>query len=189
VVPTSPANGSDAAARTPPRRWARGSSQWLCATLLAASSSVAGLEACGGGHVMTCGQIPTGGCPIGRGGTCDDSACNGLYDCVEGTWLLLTRCPGGDGGGGSSAGGMGGVAGAAGSGAQGGGGGCVGVTLDHTGETEGCAPELLLPDCPAVAAETCQPCLTGCVDFFLCLEAGWTVVAYCTEDGEIVVEP
>src|SRR5438067_1179834 len=52
--------------------------------------------------VQLCGEIPAGGCPIGRGGTCDDVTCNGLYDCVDGAWTLAKACPGdggpGDGG-------------------------------------------------------------------------------------------
>jgi hypothetical protein len=174
----------------PPKRSVVGGRVLLGVAVLAILSSTGGLWACSGGHVVACGQIADGGCPLGRGGTCNDTACRGLYDCVEGSWVLVARCSGSDGGGGSAAaGGMAGMAGAAGSGAAAGAGGCVGVTLDHTGETQGCVPELQLPDCSAVAAETCQPCLTGCVDFFLCRELGWSSVAFCTEEGELIVAP
>ena len=99
--------------------------------------------------------------------------------------MIVTRCAAVDGGGGAGAGG--GSGGAAGSAGSAGAGGCAGVALDHTGEAEGCTPELQLPDCPAAVAESCQPCLSGCVDFFMCMAAGWMDVAFCTDAGQIVV--
>jgi hypothetical protein len=67
----------------------------------------------------------------------------------------------------------------------------VPIEIDRAGETTGCAPDLQHPDCPADAAETCaaSACLTGCTDFFLCTGEGWIDVAYCTEDGELVLVP
>jgi hypothetical protein len=159
-------------------------------TIVALALGAAGLgggafAGCGSGDLQLCGQIPSGGCPLGRGGSCDDVACRGLYDCVEGQWTIVTRCSGVDGGGGAAAGGSGGSSG--GSGGSSGAGGCVGVALDHTGEVQGCTPELELPDCPAAVAESCQPCLSGCSDFFLCMPEGWLDVAFCTDEGQIVV--
>lgn len=130
----------------------------------------------------TCGEIPEGGCPVGRGGSCDDVTCTGLYDCVEGAWALAKTCTGGgDGGSGGSGGGV----------ADAGPDACTPVTIDHTGETTGCTPDLQHPDCPAVAAERCAEtaCLTGCIDFFLCTADGWTTAAYCTDEGELHVGP
>ncbi len=131
--------------------------------------------ACGGGSgLLLCGQIPEDGCPIGRGGTCDDLTCAALYDCVDGAWRLVEPCPGGgqdnlDGGTNPD--------------------GCAKPVIDHTGEKTGCTPDLQNPDCPAVAAEQCYEtvCLTDCIDFFLCTEAGWDLVAYCNEEGAIVL--
>jgi len=138
--------------------------------------------ACGSGEIMLCGQIPEGGCPLGRGGTCDDMLCDALYDCVEGDWTLVETCMNEGAAGATSIGGGG-------TGGSGGEGGCMPPVIDHTGETSGCVPDLLPPDCPVEAAEVCsEPCSTGCVDFFLCKERGWTTVAFCTEDGELVVE-
>lgn len=130
-------------------------------------------------NLKLCGQIPEGGCPLGRGGTCADQTCNGLYDCLEGAWTLVEACPGGTGG----SGGGGPDAGA--------GGDCEKVVIDHTEETSGCVPDLQNPDCPAVAAETCvvSACLTDCVDFYLCKKDGWALVAYCNEEGEVVPTP
>ena len=125
--------------------------------------------------VELCGQIPSGGCPLGRGGSCDDVVCASLYDCLGGKWIEVERCTSGTGGGGS------------GPGLDGGADACTPVVIDHTGETIGCTPDLQEPDCPAEAAEQCSEsaCLTGCTDFFLCTADGWKDVAYCTEDGQI----
>lgn len=136
------------------------------------------VAACDPEPLPLCGQIPDGGCPLGRGGTCDDATCAALYDCVEGDWARVETCAAGTGG--SGAGGAGGQ--------PVGSGGCSAVTFDHSAEVAGCAPDLQSPDCPAEAAESaCDPCSTGCVDFFLCLADGWQDVATCTEDGQLVV--
>jgi hypothetical protein len=134
---------------------------------------------CDSPAVQVCGEIPTDGCPVGRGGTCDDPYCAALYDCVGGDWELAEACSNPTTSAASSG---------TGSGAGGGGeGGCTPLLIDHTDEVEGCTPDLQEPDCPAVAAETCpNPCLTGCVDFFLCEAQGWSLVAFCTEDLELV---
>jgi hypothetical protein len=134
--------------------------------------------ACGSApEIKLCGQIPGNGCPVGRGGTCEDPTCDALYDCLDGAWRPVESCPGGTGGGAPDAGGSSD--------------GCEKVVLDHTGETTGCTPDLQSPDCPAVAAETCveTACLTDCIDFFLCKPDGWTLVAYCNEEGEVVPTP
>jgi hypothetical protein len=144
-----------------------------------------------------CDQIPEGGCPTGRGGTCDDPLCEALYDCIDGSWQKTEACKGTSSGGGGSAmstagsGGSSGAGGCAqGTGGTGGSGGCTPVMLDHTGELVGCMPDLQFPDCPAAAAEQCaeSACLTGCDGFFVCTEDGWTEVAYCdTETCALIV--
>ena len=144
--------------------------------LLAAVASAA--LSCSSQELKLCGEIPVDGCPLGRGGTCEDPFCAALYDCIDGAWTLAETCEafGGQG----SGGGQGGTGG-------GQGGGCD-LTFDHSNEANGCTPDLQSPDCPAVAAEgLCAPCLTGCIDFFLCTEAGWESVAYCDEDGAFFV--
>ncbi|WP_437280725.1 hypothetical protein WME90_09245 [Sorangium sp. So ce375] len=126
-----------------------------------------------------CREIPQGGCPVGRGGTCDDAACGALYDCFEGAWTEVARCdaPGEP----VEEAGVGG----------GPGGACEMITLDRSGEAAGCTPALQQPDCPAEAAETCvdTACSTGCVDFFLCTAEGWRAVAYCDGQGRVTVAP
>ena len=144
---------------------------------------LANAVSCGSfGDVQLCGEIPEGGCPIGRGGSCDDDLCAELYDCVEGEWTGVTVCHDGVGSGGGGGGG---------GGDDGVGHLCEIVVLDHTGETTGCEPDLLGGDCPLAAAELCaeSACLTDCYDFFLCTEDGWLAVAYCNENGEVVVTP
>jgi hypothetical protein len=134
--------------------------------------------ACDPPGVLTCGEIPTDGCPIGRGGTCDDPYCGALYDCLDGDWVEVESCPGNL------------LGGAGGDGVQTGqGGACTNEVFDHSAEAEGCTPDLQEPDCPSQAAEVCGggACLTGCIDFYICLEEGWELVGFCTEDGELEV--
>ncbi len=136
------------------------------------------LSACDSVEVLTCGEIQTNGCPIGRGGTCEDPFCGALYDCVDGDWTLVETCEGFGGGG------SGGRGGATTSGTGATGGGCS-FMFDHTEEAASCEPDLQEPDCPAGAAEnTCDPCSTGCVEFFLCTDFGWENVGFCSDVGE-----
>lgn len=131
-------------------------------------------------EAVPCGQIPAGGCPSGRGGTCEDPTCAGLWDCNDGKWVNVQTCaapdagPGGAGGGGPMIDG----------------GPCTPVNIPTTGQTTDCTPDLQEPDCPVEAAETCaeQACLTGCADFFLCTKDGWNQVAYCDDiTGQLVI--
>ncbi len=133
-----------------------------------------------------CVDIPTGGCPLDRGGTCDDATCNALYSCSAGVWSLMQVCVQPDGGAGGSGGGDGdgGISdGGASDGA------CTMVTINTMGEQQDCTPDLEGTDCPFQAALGCAQtaCSTGCTDFWLCSMAGWVDVAYCTCDGQLVV--
>lgn len=151
-------------------------------SIAAAALLLGGPVACfPSGDIQLCGEIPEGGCPAGRGGSCTDEVCAGLYDCVDGAWTEVQRCdefvPGGGGGGGA--------------GGQGGGGGtCEPIEIPVPPEpAEHCIPDLQEPDCPVAAAHACEACLTGCVDFYACSADGWTPVAYCDERGDVVVAP
>lgn len=148
-----------------------------------------GLAGCYPAPLALCGEIPAGGCPIGRGGTCDDPTCTGVYDCVDGGWTALEICSA-NGGAGGAGGGTGGAGAGPGGGGAGGASACDHAVIDHTPETSGCEPPLVDPDCPAVAAEApCieDACATGCLDFFLCTQDGWVDVAYCDPEGALVV--
>lgn len=149
-----------------------------------------GLAGCGVAPLVLCDQIPEGGCPVDRGGTCDDKECAAIYGCYDAEWKVQEVCEGNTGGGG--AGGSTGTAGGGGGATGGAGGGeCTPLELDHSTDTTGCMPDLQSPDCPAAAAESCQEkaCSTGCLDFFLCKASGWVAVAYCDEDGSFFVVP
>src|SRR5262249_33007863 len=116
---------------------------------------------------------PEEGCPIGRGGTCLDRACAGLYDCVDGKWTLVRACApnnvvdAGNGDGGPD--------------------GCTPPDVGPKAGAGTCSPDLELPDCPLAAAACAETaCSTGCTDFFACEPEGWLLVAYCDEDGHFV---
>jgi hypothetical protein len=168
--------------------WSPVRAPWL--TIIAVATTIAPLVGCPTWpEPVLCGQIPADGCPVGRGGTCSDTACAALYDCVDGHWTRTETCSGGGGGGAAGTGG-----------AHGGQGPCTPVVIDTTGQVTGCTPDLQPPDCPVEAVLGCAEsvCLTGCVDFFLCTEeltdAGpdkvWSAVAYCDEvTGKLVVGP
>jgi hypothetical protein len=147
----------------------------ISAAIAAFCLSLGFFVACGSEpQAVSCGQIPNGGCPLHRGGTCEDVTCTAIYGCAEdGTWRHVETCsnPPQDAGTNLD--------------------GCTVVTIDHTGETTGCKPDLQNPDCPVEAAEQCANtvCQIDCIDFFLCTNEGWTVVAYCNEDGQLVTMP
>ena len=128
---------------------------------------------------VPCETIPEGGCPAGRGGSCDDVVCAALYDCVDGQWTQTEACDARDAGA-DPDGGDGGLGEA---------GPCTPVNIDTSGKATNCTPDLQEPDCPVEAATGCAEtvCLTGCSDFFLCKKSGWIDVAYCTDDGELVI--
>jgi hypothetical protein len=148
------------------------------------------LGGCNVTPLVLCDQIPEGGCPLDRGGTCEDASCAALYGCYDGVWERVELCQGNTGGAGGGAPGSGGTGGAAAAGGTGGA-GCTPIMFDHTDDTTGCMPDLQSPDCPAAAAEQCpgKACTTGCLDFFLCKPTGWEAVAYCDEDGNFFEAP
>src|SRR5687767_382060 len=74
----------------------------VAATTLAFAVAILPAACSSGPGMQLCGQSPGNGCPVGRGGTCDDASCEGLYDCVDGAWRLVESCPGGTGGAGGA---------------------------------------------------------------------------------------
>ena len=139
-------------------------------------------------------EIPAGGCPAGRGGTCEDPTCDALYDCLGGEWTRVQACPMRDGGAGGAHEDGGGAGLDAGSVDASNGDACTPVHIDLAGKTSGCTPDLENPpDCPVEAALGCaeSACFTSCSDFFLCKATStgpqWIDVAYCNCDGQLVV--
>jgi hypothetical protein len=128
---------------------------------------------------LDCGALPEGNaCPTSKGGTCDDRACDALYQCTETGWAFVQRCAGSAGAGGSA--GVAGSGGAAGAGAL-----CQQVTRDAA------CPELQPPDCDEAAARACptQACLGSCEVFLTCTSAGWSeeLAGYCDEEELVLV--
>lgn len=141
----------------------------------------------------TCSDIPDGGCPIDRGGSCADPTCDAIFLCNNGLWSLETKCPaqqvpeGGTGSGGS---GTGGSAPTPCTTDPVGDAGCTVVNLDAGDTATECTPDLMDGDCPwQVAQGSCVECvcLTGCLDFYTCTPAGWVSVAYCDDSGDFIV--
>jgi hypothetical protein len=128
-----------------------------------------------------CGEIPAGGCPKDRGGSCDDPTCSGVYTCLDGDWKLDKTCaPEPDAGPDS------GPSDAAIDGDAADPDACTPFMFDDKDQVPYCTPSLENPpDCPSQAAEGCveAACLTGCTDFFLCTKQGWIDVGYCDDDG------
>jgi hypothetical protein len=150
-----------------------------------------------------CVDIPTDGCPIDRGGSCEDPTCHAIYNCNDGKWSLAQICPdggtGGDVGIGSGTGTGGGDAGPIGEclnpTTAPDGGPCPMANFDLTGNLgpDQCTPDLQLScgDCPyEVATGTCTDCIcvSGCLTFYVCanraMGMGWYEVGYCTDDGQ-----
>jgi hypothetical protein len=128
--------------------------------------------------VVPCGQIPPGGCPLGRGGSCEDTSCDIIYACVDAVWVSSQVCA--RTGGGAGGGGGGGPVDA---------GPCTPVVVTAKNEGQNCTPDLQAPDCPIEAAGQCleTACLSGCVDFFVCgSDQTWKVAAFCDDGGDFV---
>jgi hypothetical protein len=129
-------------------------------------------------EIAVCGEIPVGGCPVGRGGSCLDPLCAGLYDCVGGAWTLTTACPPAEG----SDGGDAGEAGPSNV--------CTPFVVGVEAGAQNCTPDLEVPDCPIEAAECVESaCTTGCTDFYVCEPDGWLVVASCDDQGHLSKSP
>lgn len=150
----------------------------LLAALAFSAGAWAG-GACGSvDPILLCGEIPVGGCPVGRGGSCTDVVCAGLYDCVGGHWTLSHACAARDGGLDGTAPDVVELDAP-----------CTPVSIDAASTSAQC-PGLELPDCPVEAAQTCaeNACKTECIDFFVCQSDGSLLaVAHCDAQGHLVV--
>jgi hypothetical protein len=147
-------------------------------TLLAALAIFAiAVASCDDGPtVQPCTDIPAGGCPLARGVSCEDPACEAIYACRPGNqWELQGTCPPVD----------------------------AGPPFDaNVPEAEpppvydaaidappgahggpGCGL-LQTPDCSLGFGLACPSGCCGCEDLFVCENGGWTFWGTCL-DGEI----
>jgi hypothetical protein len=163
---------------------------WRAVFLLATVVGVTLAASCQGlPDGRPCKDIPAGGCPIDRGGSCDDPTCSAIFLCNNGVWNIGQVCSPQDGGTAGTAGTGGGDGGNNNAACTGDGGPCTEAHLNLTGQTTDCTPDLMAPDCPVEAAEGCAECacLTGCIDFYVCTAPGWVSVAYCDDRGNLIV--
>jgi hypothetical protein len=122
-----------------------------------------------------CTDIPAGGCPLARGVSCEDPACEAVYACRSGNrWELAHTCPPRD-------------------------------PIEHDASLPEAAPPpsfdaaidappgafggagcavLQLPDCPAGLALGCPSGCCECEDLFVCENEGWSFWGTCL-DGQI----
>jgi len=134
--------------------------------------------ACDDGPVaQPCSNIPEGGCPIARGVSCNDPACEAVYACRPGNvWELLYRCPEHEGGARPAP---------------------LDASVDEPAAPPfdasidapegafggpGC-PSLQAPDCSLGLALSCGAGCCGCEDLYVCEEGGWTLWGVCTDGG------
>jgi hypothetical protein len=139
--------------------------------------------ACDDGPVpQPCSNIPPGGCPIARGVSCADPACEAVYACRPGNvWELQYRCPERDGGSRPSP---------------------LDAAVDEPTAPAidasidapegafggpGC-PSLQAPDCALGLALSCGQGCCGCEDLFVCEDGAWTLWGVCS-DGGIHADP
>lgn len=159
-----------------------GSMKWLVSALVVAFLAIA--SACGDGDTsdQPCTDIPTGGCPLQYGVSCEDPSCLAVYRCNgDNTWTLDHTCPGNDGGPVIDASPIDASDSAvprdaaidAPPGANGG---------------PGC-DALESPDCPLAFALACPSGCCDCEDLFVCQNGGWNLWGSCSLDAGIVADP
>lgn len=127
--------------------------------------------------VEQCGVIPDGGCPKGRGGSCEDPTCQAIYRCENDVWQWVEDCPSkaaSDGGIESDASDAEPLS-------------CGDAQLSIESGT-GCRPSLIVPECPIDAIKGCPAlaCTMGCDDFYQCTTDGWEHAAYCDPEEGLV---
>jgi hypothetical protein len=124
--------------------------------------------------IITCKNIPDGGCPATGANDCADPTCAAGYTCgIDGGWTLAFVCPPQDGGSGDA------IAPEAATDAgynidappgAFGGPGCVGLQP---------------PDCPLGQVLICSSGCCGCEDLFVCSDGGWDPWGTCTDAGAV----
>ncbi len=132
--------------------------------------------ACSDGQpVVTCHDIPNGGCPVQGGVECQDPTCAAAYTCnADGGWTLAYTCPPLDGS-------------------------VHDANIDSPAPSDagydidappgafggpGCAT-LQPPDCPLGMALVCSSGCCGCEDLWVCSDGGWDPWGTCSDDAGI----
>jgi hypothetical protein len=127
--------------------------------------------------IVSCKNIPAGGCPR-IGNACIDPTCDVLYVCTaDGTWRRDRTCPPHDDAGVVAPDDADASDAAA----------IRDVEIDVPGSSggPGCA-NLESPDCPLATAAACpNGSCCGCEDLFVCRNGGWETWGTCGPDGVI----
>ena len=147
----------------------------IVSVLVAIGAVLATIAACEDQTVVAqpCTNIPPGGCPINRGVSCQDPACEAVYACREGNvWELQARCPGRDANAVTDSSLPDGA-----------------IAFDASIDAPpgafggpGC-PSLQEPDCPLGLALACGAGCCGCEDLFVCENAAWLLWGRCGDGG------
>lgn len=141
--------------------------------------AVSAFVACDDAGIVTpkCGEIPTGGCPVGRGDPCLDGTCRAAHRCeTDGVWHLVKTCDGYVEPDASSTD----AADAA-----------TVVDAPFVDAPPGAfggpgCPLLEAPDCPLGTALACSSGCCGCEDLFVCRANAWDFVGTCDVDAGVV---
>lgn len=149
---------------------------------LALASLVAGLmatPACGDTATEhACTNIPAGGCPLGRGVSCQDPSCEAVYACRAGNaWELAHACPAHEAGAPRDAA----VEARP----------VVDAAIDAPPGANGgpgCGP-LQPPDCALGFALVCPSGCCDCEDLFVCQNGAWVAWGTCSLDAGIRERP
>jgi len=144
--------------------------------LLCTACVTAIVVACNGDDsaIVTCFDIPEGGCPVQGGVECQDPTCAAAYTCEpDGGWSLAHVCPPHDG---SAMDSNNDVAVSD-----------AGYDIDAPPGSfggPGCA-DLEPPDCPLGEVLICSSGCCGCEDLYVCDDGGWDPWGYCGDAGPV----
>jgi hypothetical protein len=140
-------------------------------SLLAIACAVVVLACDSNQAIVTCRDIPDGGCPVQGGVECDDPTCAAAYSCADGGWVLSKTCPPHDAS-------------------------IDDVTTDVSPSDAGYdidAPPgsfggpgceaLETPDCPLGFALICSSGCCDCEDLYVCNDGGWDPWGTCSDAG------
>jgi hypothetical protein len=134
-----------------------------------------------------CSALPSKtACPRSRGGSCSDTTCSAIYNCLDGKWVFEESCPNFQANNGSDAGLDAGLDAQDGSSPEA---GLCSPLVDLPPSDVGCST-LQEPECDQAVMQSCpeNACSTGCEVFLRCVKGEWQdlLVGYCSE-GELLL--